>query len=426
MIFRYVDLDEGAEIALSARVVGFRRMGNVSFGHIQDATGRIQFCIKKNSLHSPSEYKELVKSITNGCFLSLEGNIWFSKTGEKTVLVTSGAMLSRPVTPMPSKFYGIADEESLIRKRYLHTALDADAASTFLIRSKVISIIREFLTSSDFLEVETPILSAQASGAIARPFITHHNALDKDFYLRIAPETYLKMMTAGGFNKVFEIGKSFRNEGLDRSHVQEFTSLEWYYAFADYQKNKHLFSSLIGRVLNVLGFDGGLVQRGDVKLDFSNIETKKYRELFEEYGLNGPDSYSSQEADDLFKKVIRPNIIQPLFVEDYPAHMSPMAARKPNDESTVEQWQLIVDGWEIAKCYTELIDPVLQRKLLEDQMQQRAEGDEEAMMIDEAFLEAMEYGMPPQSGLGLGIDRLVCLLADKQTLRDVIYFPLTR
>lgn len=426
MIFRSISLEENSELEVSARVIGFRDMGNVSFGHIQDSTGKIQFCIKKNSLDNPEDYKPFVKSITNGCFVSLVGKIWFSTTGEKTILVSSGSLLSKPNTPLPSKFYGISDEETLIRKRYLHTALDTDAASTFLLRSKVMNVIREFLTSLDFIEVETPILSRQASGAMARPFITHHNALGRDFYLRIAPETHLKMLTAGGFNRVFEIGKSFRNEGLDPSHVQEFTSLEWYLAFADYQTNKHLFLSLINQIVYIAGFDDGIVNRDGKKLDFFDIRTKKYRDLFKEHNLHPPDSYSVQAADELFKNVIRPNIIQPTFVEDYPAHMSPMAARKADDPNTVEQWQLIVDGWEIVKCYTELVDPVVQRSLLEEQAAQREAGNDEAMMLDEAFLEAMEYGMPPQSGLGLGVDRLLCILADKKSLREVIYFPMLR
>tara|TARA_B100001094_G_scaffold40486_1_gene35146 strand:- start:801 stop:2081 length:1281 start_codon:yes stop_codon:yes gene_type:complete len=426
MIFKCLALVEKSSVEVSARVVGYRRMGNVSFGHIQDSTGKIQFCLKKNAMENSDNYKSLSKSVTNGGFISITGKIWFSSTGEKTILVSSGELLSRPHTPPPSSFYGISDEEALIRKRYLHTAIDTSAAETFVLRSKVISIIREFLTSIDFIEVETPILSRQVSGAMARPFVTHHNALDRDFYLRIAPETYLKMMTAGGFNRVFEIGKSFRNEGIDRSHVQEFTSLEWYLAFADYQTNKHLFVSLINQIIHSVGFENGVVNRGGLKLDFFDIRTKKYRDLFEEYGLENPDTYSTKEADELFKRVIRPNIIQPTFVEDYPAHMSPMAARKKNDPNTVEQWQLIVDGWEIVKCYTELVDPTIQRDLLEQQAAERESGNDEAMMLDEAFLEAMEYGMPPQSGLGMGIDRLICILADKKSLRDVIYFPMLR
>ena len=235
-------LEEGSHASISARVVGFRSMGNLCFGHIQDATGRFQFCLKKNEFETAEQYKSLSKSVSNGCFISITGRLWVSSTGEKTLLASKASVLSKPHTPIPSQFYGISDEEASIRKRYLQTAIDSNAANTFVVRSKVIASIRSFLIEEGFLEVETPSPNSSASGAMARPFVTHHNSLDKDFYLRIAPETYLKMLTAGGFNKVFEIGKSFRNEGIDRSHLQEFTSLEWYNAFADYQDNKRLFT----------------------------------------------------------------------------------------------------------------------------------------------------------------------------------------
>lgn len=420
------ELPKDRLVTVSARVVGFRALGNVCFGHLQDASGRFQFCLKKNYFDSPESYKAVAKSISNGSFLTVVGETWVSSTGEKTVLANSAEVLSKPHTPIPSQFYGISDEEASVRKRYLKTAVDTDAAKTFMIRSKVIASIRSFLINEGFMEVETPSLTPSASGAMARPFVTHHNSLSKDFYLRIAPETYLKMLTAGGFNKVFEIGKSFRNEGIDRSHLQEFTSLEWYNAFADYQDNKRLFYKMILHVVWGTGNMSGVVRWGDWHLNFNSIKTVKYRDLFLASGFDSPDNYSASEADEIFKRSIRPNIIQPTFVEDYPAHMSPMAARKTDDESTVEQWQLIVGGWEIVKCYTELTDPLLQRELLEQQMADRASGNEEAMMIDEAFLEAMEYGMPPQSGLGLGIDRLICLLTNKASLRDVVYFPITR
>lgn len=408
-------------IVTAGRIVSFRRMGNVAFGHIQDATDKIQICFKKDQLTN-QDYKQLVNSISIGCFVELAGKLWFTNTGELTILVSSAQVVQTPIKSLPSTYYGIEDEEVQVRKRYLTTSIDLEAANVFVMRSKIISNIRSWLVSSGFLEVETPILTPQASGAIAKPFVTHHNALDKDFYLRIAPETYLKMYTAGGFDKVFEIGKSFRNEGIDRSHIQEFTSLEWYNAYADYQDNKTIFLNLLNHILLANG--GPIRNWCDTIIDFSNIKTVKYRQLFLDYGLQNPDLISANEADNLFKKVIRPNLIQPIIVEDYPAHMSPMAARKKDDENTVEQWQFIVGGWEIVKCYTELTDPVLQRQLLENQMLERQNGDDEAMMIDEAFLEAMEYGMPPQSGLGIGIDRLVCILANKKSLRDIVYFPI--
>jgi lysyl-tRNA synthetase class 2 len=416
---RNLSIDDS--VSTAGRIISFRRMGNVAFGHIQDATDKIQICIKKDQL-TEQDYKQIVSNISIGCFVRIEGKLWHTSTNELTILSSFVEVVQTPVKSFPSSYYGIADEETQIRKRYLTTSIDLESANVFVMRSMIISKIRNYLTNCGFLEVETPIMTPQASGAIAKPFITHHNALDKDFYLRIAPETYLKMYTAGGFDKVFEIGKSFRNEGVDRSHIQEFTSLEWYNAYADYQDNKTIFLDLLNHLLLC---NGGLVRDwAATKLDFSNIKTIKYRQLFSDYGLPNPDTLSANEVDELFKKSIRPNLIQPVIVEDYPAHMSPMAARKKDDHGTVEQWQFIVGGWEIVKCYTELTDSVLQRQLLEEQATQRTNGDDEAMMLDEAFLEAMEYGMPPQSGLGIGIDRLVCILANKTSLRDIVYFPI--
>jgi lysyl-tRNA synthetase class 2 len=413
-----------AEITTAGRIVSFRRMGNVSFGHIQDATGSIQVCFRRDDLGGTEAYKSLISQIIIGCHIQIQGKIWDSSTGERSILVFNAKVLNRPIKGIPSAFYGVEDEEIRFRKRYLETSISVEAAEVFRLRSKVISTIRHILEEDNFLEVETPMLTAQASGAIARPFVTHHNALGKDLYLRIAPETHLKMMMVGGFDKIFELNKSFRNEGLDRSHLQEFDSIEWYWAYADYQDNKSLFNYFIGTLLIRLGFQRESVKWGEYDLDFTDIPTVKYRDLFLNAGLPSPDSISASDADEIFKKQIRPNLIQPIYVEDYPAHMSPMAARKSDDPSTVEQWQLIVGGWEIVKCYTELVDPILQRTLLEEQAAQKAGGNEEAMMLDEAFLEALEYGCPPCSGLGMGIERLICILANKKSLRDVTFFPM--
>ena len=275
------------------------------------------------------------------------------------------------------------------------------------------------------MEVETPVLTPQASGAQARPFITHHNALDADFYLRIAPETYLKRMTVAGFDRVFEIGKQFRNEGIDPSHLQEFTSLEWYASYWDYCDNMGFFRNMLAYLWQQFAFQNN----DDVKVKLNAWLTApvvKYRDLFMEHTGRNPDDMSAKDADLMFKTAVRPKLIDPIFVVDYPAHMSPMAARHPHDPNTVQQWQFIVEGWEVVKCYTELTDPVLQRQLLEAQMQERAAGDDEAMMIEEDFLECMEHGMPPQSGCGVGIDRMVSLLFGVSNLRDVVFFPTLR
>lgn len=412
------------EVATAGRIVSFRRMGNVTFANIQDSTGKIQLCFRRDDMGGAESYKAVVSQIIIGCHVEVKGITWDTSTGERSILIHQAKVLNRPTKGIPSTFYGVADDEVRLRKRYLETSIDVEAASIFRLRSKVISEIRKILTEEKFLEVETPMLTSQASGAIARPFVTHHNALDKQLYLRIAPETHLKMMMVGGFDRIFELNKSFRNEGLDRSHLQEFDSMEWYLAYADYQDNKSLFNYFLGTLLIRLGFQRESVKWGEYDLDFTEIPTVKYRQLFLDAGLPSPDSMSSSDADEIFKKQIRPSLIQPVYVEDYPAHMSPMAARKIGDPNTVEQWQLIVGGWEIVKCYTELVDPVLQRKLLEEQALQKAAGDEEAMMIDESFLESLDYGCPPCSGLGIGVERLICILANKKSLREITFFPM--
>jgi len=413
-----------SEVSTAGRVVSFRRMGNVAFCHIQDSFGKIQVCFRRDDMGGSDIYKPLVSEIIIGCHIQVKGVIWDTSTGERSILVHQAKVLNRPMRGIPSTFYGVADDEVRLRKRYLETSIDLEAAAVFRLRSKIISTIRQVLDEKKFLEVDTPMLASQASGAMARPFVTHHNALDKDLYLRIAPETHLKMMMVGGFDKIYELGRSFRNEGLDRSHLQEFLSLEWYMAYADYQDNKELFNHFLDTLLIRLGFQNESVKWGDHDLNFAKIPTVKYRDLFSRAGLTSPDSMSASEADEIFKKKIRPTLIQPVYVEDYPAHMSPMAARKGDDSSTVEQWQLIVGGWEIVKCYTELVDPVLQRTLLEEQAAQKAGGDEETMMLDEGFLEALEYGCPPCSGLGIGVERLICILANKQSLREITFFPM--
>jgi lysyl-tRNA synthetase class 2 len=411
---------DGVQASIAGRVVGYRRMGGVAFGQIVDQSGKIQFCFNKRDI-ALEYFKTWSEDIHLGDIIGIAGVMWTSSTGERTLNVTqSFKLLQRPVLSWPDKHTGIVDPEVRLRKRYLDCIVHPEVKEVFKIRHKVIQCLRDFLTYRDFTEIETPILTPQASGAQARPFITHHHALDSDFYLRIAPETYLKRAVAGGFDRVFEIGKQFRNEGIDPSHMQEFTTVEWYSAYSNYLDNLALFHDYIARLQMVVGNRGFLQNL--------NIEPVKvlYRDLFHTKVGTYPDSHSATEADRLFKTLVRPTIIAPTYVLDYPAHMSPMAARKPDDNTTAEQWQFIVNGWEVVKCYTELTDPVLQRKLLEEQMAQRASGDAEAMMLEEDFLECMEHGMPPMSGLGLGIDRLVCLITEQTTLRDVVLFPTLR
>lgn len=413
----------GNAVSIAGRVIFYRKIGGVAFGKLVDGQGSIQFCLRKSDL--PEEkFIQWRDDIRIGDIVYVNGETWISSTNEKSVLVTKNfAILRHSMHPFPNKVTGIVDPELKLRKRYLDIVTDPDVKRVFMIRSKIVSEIRRFLERSNFMEVETPILQTQASGAQARPFQTHHHAYDADLYLRIAPETYLKRAVASSFDRVYEIGKNFRNEGIDPSHLQEFTSVEWYAAYWTYKDNLQLFRNMLPQLLIASGNDTGIVEYQGVQLDFRAARTASYEEIFKQFTGKSPwDCGSAKEVDELFKAEVRPNLIQPIYLIDYPAHMSPLAHRSA-DGRTVEQWQLVVNGWEMVKCYTELTDPVLQRQLLEEQMTQRAAGDQEAMMLEEDFLECMEYGMPPMSGLGLGIDRLVALLTNQSTLRNVVMFP---
>lgn len=422
-----LQMPDGQKVCLAGRVVNFRRLGSIAFGKLVDQNGKIQFCFNKRE--TPETYKQWVKSVKMGSIVSVEGEMWTSTTGEKTVLVNTGfKVLQDSMHPFPNKVDGLVDPEARLRKRYLDIAMNQEVKEVFRTRSRIVSTIRSFLERFNFMEVETPILQARASGAQARPFQTHHHALDADLYLRIAPETYLKRAVASSFDRVYEIGKNFRNEGVDPSHLQEFTSVEWYVAYWNYKDNLEFFKLMLPALLQTGGIqpdENGrmVITYQGVELDFTAPQVRPYAAVFEEFTGISPWSLSTaKEIDEMFKEKVRPNLVQPVFLIDYPAHMSPLAKRS-EDGRTVEQWQLVVNGWELVKCYSELTDPELQRKLLEEQMAERAEGDDEAMMLEEDFLECMEYGMPMMSGLGLGIDRFVALVKDRTTLRDVVLFP---
>jgi lysyl-tRNA synthetase, class II len=464
-IQNFIKYEDGYPVSLAGRVSGFRRQGGIAFGHLQCPEGRIQFCFQKKIL-GEELFKSWTSQVKIGVHIGIAGCTWKSSTGEQTILVGAGKYaetgddwvpwqgfkpanqtgeslqmpmfgdtLASKVLPymgakdcfrllqnvwkgFPDKFEGISDPEKKLRLRYLDSAVNPETREFFLARSELISIIRTFLQENGFSEIETPTLVAQASGAMAKPFVTRHNALGADLYMRIAPETYLKRAVAAGLGPVFEIGKQFRNEGIDPSHLQEFTSLEWYAPYFTYKDNLILFRTL----LQASGCSRKLPAAWSSKAwEWSRALERDYRSLFSQ-DLNLEDM-SGSDLDNLFKREVRPSLVGPNVILDYPAHLSPMAARKPEDENTVEQWQFIVDGWELVKCYTELTDPVLQRKLLEQQMAEKANGNEETMALEEDFLECMEYGMPPMSGLGLGIDRLVCLLSGESSLRNVVLFP---
>jgi lysyl-tRNA synthetase class 2 len=434
-------------VSLAGRVVLWRNMGGLAFGHIQDQSGRVQVSLQKKEL-GPERFKAWANGVSVGDHIGITGHLWTTNKGERTVAIGDLVVLSKAQRPMPDKWAGIADTEVRYRKRYLDLLANPESRTRFLVRSRVIPVIRRFLDQHDFIEVETPILQAAASGAAARPFSTHHNALDRDFYLRISPETYLKRVVAGGLDRVYELGRNFRNEGVDSSHLQEFTMLEWYAAYWDYRDNMVFVQSLLQHVIEQVC--GTLVvEYQDVDLDFSgDWNVIEYREAVREatgidlreirdvevlkgaikaagLGSDELDATVSYAAlvDLLYKRSVRPNLIQPCFLVHHPAELVPLARRSDDDGTVLDMFQVVVNGWEIVKAYSELIDPVEQRARLEEQVALRAAGDDETMMMEDDFIECMEYGMPPMSGLGLGIDRFVALLTDAPTLRDVVLFP---
>lgn len=439
--------DDTEEVSTAGRLVAMRDMGKLAFAQLQDSTGRVQISFQVNNL-GKEEYKFLVKNFDIGDHIGVSGSMFTTKKGEKTLSVKSAMLLSKGLRPLPEKFHGIQDPELKSRYRYLDLIASEETRKRFEVRHKVCHFIRDFLINSDFLEVETPILQNTSSGASARPFATHHNALDIPLYLRIAPETYLKRLVAGGYDRVFEMGRCFRNEGIDPSHLQEFTMLEFYAAYWDYRDNmkfiKELLQGLIQRALGSLEFEF----QGQ-KLDFSGEwKEYKYRDLILEYsGIDldkNKDLASLQQAvkekgikdipldkyvgygalvDALYKKTCRPHLIKPCFLTMHPEELVPLARKSDGDAKKLDMFQVLVNGWEIVKAYSELVDPLEQKSRLEEQAELAKKGDDEAMMMEEDFVLAMEYGMPPISGLGLGIDRLVALLTDSPNIRDVIYFP---
>lgn len=424
-------VDGTKNVTLCGRMIFIRKQGGIAFGRIQDEGERLQVAFRKADWPSVEAFNDFVKKIRIGTIMCIRGDVGRSKTEELTLWANAESeILQTPQLEWPDKFHGIADENARLRKRYLDSTLNPDVRNVFHFRHQVILGIRGILASEGFMEVETPVLGAAASGANARPFQTHIHSKDADLFLRIAPETYLKRYVAAGFNRVFEIGKQFRNEGIDSSHLPEFTSVEWYGAYMTHLDNmkmfKGLFTDLAVMACQVFREDHikwpHLTYQG-VKIDLESSRTFTYRALFEEYLGEWPEGLSWKERDLLFKKKIRPNLINPTYITEYPAEMAPLAARNKDNPALVDMWQLVINGWEIVKCYQELVDAELQEQLLKEQMAEKA-NDPEAIDLEPDFIECMKYGMPPMSGLGLGIDRLVCLLANQTTLRDVVMFPI--
>ena len=444
--------DNTQNIKVAGRIIFMRKMGKMSFITIGDVEGRLQLSFKLDTL-GEEKYNFFKTNIDIGDFIGAEGEIFTTQTGEKTLRANNFTFLGKALKPLPEKFHGLEDIETIYRQRYVDLIMNEDARKKFLFRSKLIKEIRNYLDSIGYIEIETPILSNKASGATAKPFITHHNALDIDFYLRIAPETYLKRAVVGGFTKVFEIARCFRNEGMDASHLQDFTMLEAYGAYLNYKDNMNLTRNMIQTIIQNI-FGTLKITFGDKEVDLSGEwEAVSFRELLLKYCDIDLNIYNTKEkllseirrqnididsevplenlgygnmVDQLYKKVARPNVINPIFLTEHPIDLSPLARANDDNPNITDRFQLVINGAEIINAYSELVDPIEQQRRLQVQAELKAGGDEEAMPMDTEYIEAMEYGMPPISGWGMGIDRLVQLLTNSKNIKDVVMFPLMK
>ena len=438
------------EIILVGRIKSLRGHGGSTFLHIEDGTGKIQAYFKKNRIGEKG-YQFFLENFDIGDFVEIKGILFKTQKGEKTVEVRDFRILAKNLLPLPEKWHGLKDTEERFRKRYLDLIFNPEVKNKFEIRSRIIKEIRHFLEKEGFLEVETPVLQSIYGGARANPFKTHHNALNIDLYLRIAPELYLKRLLVGGFEKVYEIGRVFRNEGMDRHHNPDYTHFEFYWAYADYKDlmkfTEKMFESILknifgkteiiyeGKKINFkspwprLEFNQLVKKYSKIKIEEINLEAlkKEARKM----GVETEGSAGKAEiADEIYKKFCRPNIQQPSFIIHHPIGFQPLAKTlddsSDRDSKKLASFQLVVAGWELINAFSELNDPIEQKRRFEEQEKFFKQGFEEAQRMDKDFLEALEYGMPPAAGFGLGIDRLVALLTDSHSLREVILFPTMR
>lgn len=446
-------LEDGTtDVRIAGRIIFMRKMGKLSFIRIQDIEGAMQLEIKVDMV-GEENYQFFKKQIDTGDFLGAEGEIFTTQTGEKTLRVHTFQFLGKALRPMPEKFHGVADTEIKYRRRYVDLIANEETRKVFLGRSKFYAFLHKFLGENGFLEVETPILQTAVCGAAARPFYTHHNALNQDCNLRIAPETYLKQCIAGGFDRVYEVAKCFRNEGMDTQHLQEFTQVEWYASYWNFEDNIKFYKKFIKELLlelvgtTTIEYQGHTLDFGKEEwnrinyveemrkifgFDFLEIEDPiVLKDMIVERGLftyEDMEEYFSvsQIVDFVYKKKIREGLYEPTIMYNYPAMLIPLARRNDNDNRIIDVFQVVAAGTELCKAYSELVDPITQRKAFEDQLKAKEQGDEETMEMDESFLMAMEQGMPPISGLGFGIDRLMMLIYNQDSIRDVVLFPLMK
>ena len=444
------ELPDGSAVKLCGRVTALRWLGKLMFGRIYDIEGEIQFSMSREEI-GEEDYKFMKSNVDMGDFIGITGELYHTTAGELTVRVSHYDILAKALRPLPEKFHGLTDTEARYRQRYLDVISNPESRAVLLGRFKMTQEWRKFMCDNGFLEIETPVLQNVASGAAAKPFTTHHNALNADFQLRISPELFLKMAIGAGFDRVFEVAKDFRNEGMDAMHLQEFTMVEWYAAYWDYKRNIEFTWQLIQHLIQTMRGTLQISYQG-TELDFSKYEmmdyTAKMNELF---GCNILDfndidelkkllvergMFPAEDLEDLksiptlvdwvYKRKIRDSIIKPTFLYNYPTYMVPLARHSDADDRCLDMFQLLVCGAELCKGYSELVNPIHQLAAFQEQAKNIENGDEEAFNPDNDFVRAMEHGFPPISGVGLGVDRLANIIFDQPTLRDVILFPMMK
>lgn len=445
------NFSEGKTTSVVGRVMAIRGAGAINFIVLDDGTDEFQAVLKKDEIDE-SLLRLFKDTVDVGDFVYFSGELFVTKRGAESLLVKDWKMAGKSLLPLPDKHAGLQDQDEIYRKRYLDTLTNRESKEIFTTRSRVISAIRHFFNERDFMEIETPILQNQAGGAMAETFNTHHNDYDMDMVLRIALELEHKMIVAGGYPRIYEIGKNFRNEGSDPTHIQEFTMMEWYAAYQTLEQNmqwteeliKHLAQDVVGRTSFTTWDKEGNEVRVDLTNEWKrlrfpdllqehagiNIKTASLEDIkakAKELGMDAKELATTGKGnllDFIYKKTARPLITGPAFVLDFPGSLKPLAQQ--NEDGTARVAQLLIAGVEVTNQYAELVDPIKQRELLEAQAQAKADGDSEAMQVDEQFLTAMEHGMPPMTGFGMGIDRLVAFLTEQKNLRDVIFFPVVR
>ncbi|HAN10029.1 MAG TPA: lysine--tRNA ligase [Clostridiales bacterium] len=444
--------DGESNISIAGRIVFMRKMGKLTFAMIKDIKGKLQVAFKKDVL-GDEKYEFFMNYVDIGDFVGVKGEMFTTQTGEKTVRVSEFTFLGKSLKTLPEKWHGLSDKELCYRNRYLDLIMNDESKNRFIFKSKFISKIRNYLEENRYLEIETPTLINKPAGALAKPFISHHNALDIDVYLRIAPETYLKRAIVGGFTRVFEFARCFRNEGISPVHLQDFTMLECYCAYYNYKDNMILIKDMMKKVIYDL-FGKYEITIDDKIINFDKEwEIVTFREIIlKDCGIDINECKTADELrkkiadkkieldsetsinvlgfgnliDVLYKKVSRPKIINPTFLTEHPIDLSPLARANDENPNITDRFQLIINGAEVVNAYSELVEPIEQEKRLEEQSKLNANGDEDAMVMDKEYIEAMEYGMPPISGWGMGIDRIVQILTNADNIRDCVLFPVMR